>query len=134
MVLTASAEEHDVLEALAAGASGYLLKDTRVDGLMSALRWSPVVTRCCWATPCRCSSRISGPMIGQQRRRSPALLQCARARDHPADRRRCEQRSHRPRPVDLQAHRQAARDERLEKLGVQNRVLVAVYAVRHGLA
>jgi DNA-binding NarL/FixJ family response regulator len=38
VVLTVSAEEADVLEALAAGAGGYLLKDTRADRLADGVR------------------------------------------------------------------------------------------------
>ncbi len=38
VVLTVSADEADVLDALTAGACGYLLKDTRVDELVGAVR------------------------------------------------------------------------------------------------
>jgi DNA-binding NarL/FixJ family response regulator len=38
VVITVSADEADVLEALAAGACGYLLKDTRVDELVDSIR------------------------------------------------------------------------------------------------
>jgi two-component system, NarL family, nitrate/nitrite response regulator NarL len=37
VVLTVSAQDHDVLTALAAGACGYLLKDTRVDQLAAGI-------------------------------------------------------------------------------------------------
>jgi len=38
VVVTVSAEDDDVLEALAAGACGYLLKDTRADRLVDSIR------------------------------------------------------------------------------------------------
>ena len=38
VVLTVSADEADAIEALSAGACGYLLKDTRADELVGAIR------------------------------------------------------------------------------------------------
>jgi DNA-binding NarL/FixJ family response regulator len=53
LVMTASAEERDVLDAIAAGAAGYVLKDASVDEMLAAVRaaaagdsaLSPVIAR-----------------------------------------------------------------------------------------
>lgn len=135
VVLTASAEEHDVLEALAAGASGYLLKDTRAEGLMSALQLV---------------AGGNAVLLGD-------ALQMLISRVRPDDRAPEEaepRRSFSARELEIirliaAGANNAAIGRELsiskhtvkqhvtnifEKLGVQNRVLVAVYAVRHGLA
>ena len=135
VVLTASADELDVLDALAAGASGYLLKDTRADELTRALRLAacghavlPGDALRALAARARSDDQ---PSVGDDRER-PAFsgreLQIIRLVAAGADNAAIG------RELSISKHTVKQHITNIfEKLGVQNRVLVAVYAVREGL-
>jgi DNA-binding NarL/FixJ family response regulator len=136
VVLTASAEERDVLDALAAGASGYLLKDTRADGLMSALRLVAAGNAVLLGDALRMlTSRLrseggAGDEPERVRRSfSERELEIIRLIAAGADNAAIG------RELSISKHTVKQHVTNIfEKLGVQNRVLVAVHAVRHGLA
>lgn len=135
VVLTASAEEHDVLEALAAGASGYLLKDTRADGLMSALQLvaggnAVLLGDALQMLVSRVRPDDRAPEETERRRAFSAReLEIIRLIASGADNAAIG------RELSISKHTVKQHVTNIfEKLGVQNRVLVAVYAVRHGLA
>ena len=135
VVLTASTDELDVLDALAAGASGYLLKDTRADELTSALRLAAgghavLLRDALRALAARVRSDAQ-PGPGDDRER-PAFsgreLQVIRLIAAGADNAAIG------RELSISKHTVKQHITNIfEKLGVQNRVLVAVYAVRQGL-
>ena len=135
VVLTASADERDVLDALAAGASGYLLKDTRADELTSALHLAagghavlPGDALRALAARARSDDQ---PSVGDDRE-GPAFsereLQIIRLVAAGADNAAIG------RELSISKHTVKQHITNIfAKLGVQNRVLVAVYAVRRGL-
>ena len=132
VVLTASADDGDVVDAVRAGARGYLLKGAALEEIVASLR--AAAGGGAWVSP-----RVAGVLLD-------------RVRDSTADE---------PAPVALSAREREvlrlltagmdnvaiARElylsagtvrknvsSILAKLGVENRVEAAVYAVRHGLA
>jgi len=135
MVLTASADELDVLHALAAGASGYLLKDTPADELTRALRLAAggraVVLRDALrvlAGQVRTEDQPVGVEDSEQPPFSERELEIVRLIAAGAD------NSAIGRELSISRHTVKQHVTNIfEKLGVQNRVLVAVYAVRQGL-
>jgi DNA-binding NarL/FixJ family response regulator len=136
VVLTVSADEADVLEALAAGACCYLLKDTRVDELVGSIRLA------------------AGGHAVLSRDVVRALVARARSDNHAAGRTSNDQLALTARELDvirliadgadnaaigleLSISRHTVKQyvtNIFEKLGVQSRVQAAVYAVRNGLA
>jgi DNA-binding NarL/FixJ family response regulator len=132
VVLTASADDADVVDAVRAGARGYLLKDAGIEEIVGSVR--AAADGGAWVSP-----GVAGVLLDRVR---------ASAADEPA-------------PVALSARERevlrllaAGMDNAaiarelylsagtvrknvssiLAKLGVENRVEAAVYAVRHGLA
>jgi DNA-binding NarL/FixJ family response regulator len=135
VVLTVSANDADMLEALAAGASGYLLKDTRADELVDAVRVA-----------------ASGPAV-LSRDVLRALVTRVRSDVQPAERANGSATALTARELEVIRLISAGADNAaigrelsisrhtvkqyvtniFEKLGVQSRVEAAVYAVRRGL-
>jgi len=135
VILTVSADEADMLEALAAGACGYLLKDTRADELVGAIRLA------------------AGGHAVLSRDVVRALVARVRSEHQPAE----EASSNAPtlterelevirmiadgadnaaigRELSISKHTVKQYVTNIfEKLGVQSRVQAAVYAVRNGL-
>jgi len=138
VVLTASADEADVLEALEAGACSYILKDTQADELVGGIRQTAgsqavlsrelmraLVTR---ASPNSHAIEQSQPAIDQPAlttREMDVLRLIVRGADNAAI------------GLELSISRHTVKQyvtNIFEKLGVQSRVQAAVYAVRNGLA
>ncbi len=138
VVLTVSADEADVIEALAAGACGYLLKDTHPDELVSAVRLA------------------AGGHAVLSREVAQALLARVQAENHaaateqPASREGSELTEREleviamivdgadnatiGRELSISKHTVKQYVTNIfEKLGVSSRVQAAVYAVRNGL-
>lgn len=135
LVLTVSADEADVLEALAEGACGYLLKDTRVDELVASIRLA------------------AGGHAVLSRDVVTALVARAQATNHAAERASSDELALTARELEvirliadgadnaaigsaLSISRHTVKQyvtNIFEKLGVQSRVQAAVYAVRNGL-
>jgi DNA-binding NarL/FixJ family response regulator len=144
VVLTVSAEDADVLAALAAGACGYLLKDTPVDRLASSIRQaadgnmllSSEVARGLTAYV-RSSTETGGTALpasgslsaeeetpGLTQREEAVLRLIAQGADNVAI---GQELSISPHTVKQHV------TNIFEKLGVHSRVQAAVYAVRAGL-
>jgi len=141
VILTVSAEEGDVVEALAAGACGYMLKDTRLDLLAEGIRQAA-----------EGHMLVSGEVAQALRARVRASVDAAGA---PAEHGGAPAREEllTPREVDvLRLIAEGADNVAIglalsisphtvkqyvtnifEKLGVRSRVQAAVYAVRAGL-
>ena len=140
LVLTASTQNEDVMGALVAGASGYLLKDEAVEDIVTG------VVRAAVAGETLISPRIAAMVIGRLRELTPeetAPLQEHEPGDTPLS----------PREVEVLRLIAAGRDNPdiarelyisqstvkrhveaiLGKLGVENRVQAAVAAVRRRL-
>jgi DNA-binding NarL/FixJ family response regulator len=132
VVVTVSADEADVLEALAAGACGYLLKDTRADELVGAIRLAAgghaVLSRdVLRALVARV--RADSQTAEQARSEKPALtareLEVIRLIADGADNATIG------RALSISRHTVKQYVTNIfEKLGVQSRVQAAVYAVR----
>jgi DNA-binding NarL/FixJ family response regulator len=136
LVLTASTQNEDVLGALVAGASGYLLKDEAVEDIVTG------VVRAAVAGETLISPRIAAMVVGRLRELTPETPPPAPA-DNPLS----------PREVEVLRLIAAGRDNPdiakelfisqstvkrhveaiLGKLGVDNRVQAAVAAVRRRL-
>jgi DNA-binding NarL/FixJ family response regulator len=139
VVLSASRENEDVVGALAAGASGYLLKDEAVEGIVTG------VVRAAVAGETLISPRIAGMVVGRLRELMPETEAPEPA---PSDRGVLS-----PREAEVLRLVAAGRDNPdiarelyisqstvkrhveaiLDKLGVDNRVQAAVAAVRRRL-
>ncbi len=137
VVLTSSAEETDVLDALKAGACGYILKDTQADDLVGGIRQTvgshAVLSReimrtlVARASPNnhgveQPSSAIEGPTLTTREKDVLRLL--AGGADNAAI------------GLKLSISRHTVKQHVtniFEKLGVRTRVEAAVYAVRAGL-
>jgi DNA-binding NarL/FixJ family response regulator len=145
VVLTVSAEDADVLEALAAGACGYLLKDTRADLLADGIRQaagghmvlSGEVAQALMlrvradadANAVRAEARAEAVEGGDARpaltpREEEVLRLIARGADNVAIGRELSISPHTVKQYVTNI---------FEKLGVRSRVQAAVYAVRAGL-
>lgn len=137
LVLTASTQNEDVLGALVAGASGYLLKDDAVEDIVTG------VVRAAVAGETLISPRIAAMVVGSLRELTPEQVEPSPSADSPLS----------PREVEVLRLIAAGRDNPdiarelfisqstvkrhveaiLGKLGVENRVQAAVAAVRRRL-
>jgi DNA-binding NarL/FixJ family response regulator len=133
VILTVSDDEADVLEAIAAGACGYLLKTAPVDDLVNGIRQSA-------AGNAILSRDVAGPLMARVRADAGAIVEAP-------------QTSFTPRELEvLSLIVEGANNEEIgerlfishntvkqylrnifEKLGVHNRAQAAVQAVRRGL-
>jgi len=141
VVLTVSADESDALDALAAGASCYLLKDTRADELVGAIRLaaeghavlSREIARALVAHV-RVENRNAERVRDAERSRENGLALTARELD--VIRLIAEGADNAEIGRELSISRHTVKQyvtNIFEKLGVQSRVQAAVYAVRKGL-
>jgi DNA-binding NarL/FixJ family response regulator len=135
VVLTVSADEADVLQALAAGACCYLLKDTRPDQLVSAIRLavsghavlSREVVRALVAnvrTDKHAAEQAKGDGFALTARELEVIRLIADGADNAAIGRELSISRHTVKQYVTNI---------FEKLGVNGRVQAAVYAVRRGL-
>jgi DNA-binding NarL/FixJ family response regulator len=134
VMLTVSDDERDVLEAVRAGARGYVLKDAPIEDIVESIRaaaagdaWiSPYVTSALLA-----EVRDAGPPpdasngVAFTARERDVLRLIAAGRDNAAIGRELY--------ISAGTVRKCV-SSILAKLGVESRVEAAVYAVRHGLA
>jgi two-component system nitrate/nitrite response regulator NarL len=135
VVLTVSTDEADVLAALAAGACGYLLKDTRADELVGSIRLASAghavlsrdvigVLRKPVLAGKRTTKRAAGEELALTSRELEVIRLIAEGADNAAIGRELLISKHTVKQYVTNIH---------EKLGVQSRVQAAVYAVRQGL-
>lgn len=135
LVLTVSADAADALQALAAGACGYLLKDTRADELVGAIRLAAgghaVISR-----------EVARALVARVRTDAHAAEQgnddalALTARELEVIRLIADGADNATIGRELSISRHTVKQyvtNILEKLGVQSRVQAAVYAVRKGL-
>ena len=135
VMLTVSADDRDVVEAVRAGARGYLLKDAPVDEIVASVR--AVAAGDAWVSP-----RVTAPLLDRVRE-APAgppvdpLAAGLTAREHAILRLIAEGKDNAEigralyiSPGTVRKHVSSV----LSKLHVTNRVEAAVYAVRSGLA
>lgn len=135
LVLTVSADETDALEALAAGACGYLLKDTRADELVNAIRLAAgghaVVSR---EVVRALVARVRTDAHEAEHEDDDALALTARELE--VIRLMADGADNATIGRELSISRHTVKQyvtNIFEKLGVQSRVQAAVYAVRKGL-
>lgn len=135
VVLTVSADETDAIAALAAGACGYLLKDTRPDELVSSIRLaagghavlSHEVVRAL-AAHVRADNHATAQATGEEYALTERELEVMRMLVDGADNAAIG------RALSISKHTVKQYVTNIfEKLGVQSRVQAAVYAVRNGL-
>ena len=135
VMLTVSADDHDVVEAVRAGARGYLLKDAALEEIVASIRAAAAGDA--WVTP-----RVAGALLDRVRE-SGAEPGDVPARVELSDRERDVLRLVAAGMDNAEIGRElyiSAGTVRknvssiLAKLGVDNRVEAAVYAVRRGLA
>jgi DNA-binding NarL/FixJ family response regulator len=138
LMLTINREDDRVLEALRAGAAGYLLKDAELDeivaGIYAAAAGQPVL-----------SPAATGAVIAEVRREPPSAPVASSVLQAPDLTRRerdvlsllakgCDNAEIARRlfvsPSTVKHHV----SHLLDKLGVQNRLQAAAFAIRHGLA
>jgi two-component system, NarL family, nitrate/nitrite response regulator NarL len=135
LVLTVSADAADALQALAAGACGYLLKDTRADELVGAIRLaagghaviSREVARALVArvhTDTHAAEQGSDDALALTARELEVIRLIADGADNATIGRELSISRHTVKQYVTNI---------FEKLGVQSRVQAAVYAVRKGL-
>jgi two-component system, NarL family, nitrate/nitrite response regulator NarL len=135
LVLTVSADAADALEALAAGACGYLLKDTRADELVGAIRLAAgghavlsrevaqeLVARV--RTDAHAAEQTNDDAIALTARELEVIRLIADGADNATIGRELSISRHTVKQYVTNI---------FEKLGVQSRVQAAVYAVRKGL-
>ncbi len=135
IVLTVSTDEADMLEALAAGACGYLLKDTRTEELVAAVRLAArghaVLSRDvvrALVTRVRSESRAAEQATSDGLALTTRELEVIRLIADGADNAMIG------RELSISRHTVKQYVTNIfEKLGVQSRVQAAVYAVRKGL-
>jgi DNA-binding NarL/FixJ family response regulator len=135
VVLTVSADETDALEALAAGACSYLLKDTRADELVGSIRLAcgghAVLSRDVIGAlimRVRAGNRVVKSTVGKDLALTSRELEVLRLIAEGAD----NAAIGRELLISKHTVKQYVTNI-LEKLGVQSRVQAAVYAVRKGL-
>jgi DNA-binding NarL/FixJ family response regulator len=135
IVLTVSAEEADAIEALAAGACGYLLKDTHPDELVGAIRLAA-------GGHAVLSREVVRALVARVRSENRATEQAASdglaltARELEVIRLIADGADNAAIGRELSISRHTVKQyvtNIFEKLGVRNRVQAAVYAVRAGL-
>ncbi len=135
VVLTVSADEADAIEALAAGACGYLSKDTRTDELVGAIRLAAgghavlsrdvvraLVARVRADNRAAKQATSNGPTLTE--RELEVIRMIVDGADNAAIGRELSISRHTVKQYVTNI---------FEKLGVQSRVQAAVYAVRNGL-
>jgi two-component system nitrate/nitrite response regulator NarL len=136
VVLTVSADESDAVEALAAGACGYLLKDTHPDELVGSIRLaadghavlSREVVRVLVALV-RADNHSTAQATGNEYALTERELEITRMIVDGANNATIG------RALSISKHTVKQHVTNIfEKLGVQSRVQAAVYAVRKGLA
>ena len=133
VVLTVSSASHDVIEAMVAGACGYLLKDARIDVIADAIRAAAagdgalapsVVTRLIEHVRARETGRRAARAVHLSERETQVLLLIASGEDNNGIAEALSVSK-----ATVKTHVSAI----LEKLGAENRVQAAIYAVRQGL-
>jgi DNA-binding NarL/FixJ family response regulator len=133
LVLTTFEIEEYVLEALRAGAGGFLGKGAEPDEVRAAIRTVAVATRCCHpaATGALIRRFLSRPP--RRRRTRPDRADRPGARGRRAGRRRAGQRRDR-RPAGGQpGDGEDAREPAMAKLGARSRAQLVVIAFQAGL-
>jgi two-component system NarL family response regulator len=138
VVLTMSDDDRQVLDAVRAGASGYLLKEATLDDITAGIRavaagYCPVAPRVARVlvdelrrTRLKREPRVAeGPMRGLSDREHQVLALIAEGCDNAQIARQLYVS-----PSTVKNHV----SHLLEKLGVANRVQAAAYAIRHGLS
>jgi DNA-binding NarL/FixJ family response regulator len=139
VVLTVSADEADVLQALAAGASSYLLKDTRTDELAACIRQAAggytVLSREVTQTLSTHASRNLPEESSAEQARAALPALTARELDVLALLVEGADNATIGRELSISPHTvKQYMTNIFEKLEVKGRVQAAVYAVRAGLA
>jgi DNA-binding NarL/FixJ family response regulator len=135
VMLTISAEDGDVVDAVRAGARGYVLKDASVEEIVTSVRAAAAGDA--WVTP-----RVAGPLLAHVRSEDAAA-----AAGPPPDELSARERQVLRLIAGGRDNAAIGRELHLSdgtvrkyvssifaKLGVGNRVEAAVYAVRNGLA
>jgi DNA-binding NarL/FixJ family response regulator len=135
LMLTIVGEEERVLEALQAGASGYLLKDTELDDIIAGIEaaargHSAISPRVAGALVARVRRAATHARVDEEPEHAPlsarereVLALVAEGYDNAEIGRRLYVS-----PSTVKNHVSSL----LEKLGADNRVQVAAYAIRHG--
>ncbi len=136
LVLTVSASEEDVVEAILAGAAGYLLKDASgseiVAGVRAAIAGDTMVSP---AVAARILERLRGHET--RRRRADAAAISLTDREREVLRLIAQGRDNVDIGQELFISATTVKhhvSSILHKLGIENRVQAAVYAARHGIA
>ena len=135
VMLTMSAEDEDVVEAVRAGARGYVLKDAPLDEIVRSARAAAAGEA--WISP-----RVTGPLlervvaVGDA---PPAVAPAVDLSDREREVLRLVAAGKDNAAIARELYLGAGTVRKyvssiLVKLGVANRVEAAVYAVRHGLA
>jgi DNA-binding NarL/FixJ family response regulator len=135
VVLTVSVDEDDVREALAAGACGYLLKDTRTDEIAGAIRQAAADQGVLSGEVMRALVARMPPSEQASERKTPDA-QALTARELDVLRLLGEGADNAAIGEALSISKHTVKQyvtNILEKLELQNRVQAAVYAVRAGL-
>ena len=134
LVLTVSTTDDDVLDAIAAGAAGYLLKDADADELVASVR-----SACAGRSPL--SSQIAGALLQRVREQTvvtdePGELLSLSARETEILRLVAQGRDNTEIAQELYLSPSTVKNHVssiLEKLGVDSRVQAAVRAARAGI-
>lgn len=134
LVLSASGEHSDVLEAVKAGASGYLVKSASVDELVDAVRRTAVGDAVFTAG-------LAGLVLGEYRRMADSPdsgIQAPQLTDRETDVLRLVAKGLTARQIATKlviSHRTVENhvQSTLRKLQLHNRVELARYAIEHGL-
>jgi DNA-binding NarL/FixJ family response regulator len=136
LMLSVSSQEDTIVEAVHAGASGYLLKDTPLDDMVAGIRAAaagesvlgPVAARAVVARLQETGPELAdepGPLPELSDREREVLVLLARGCDNPTIGSRLFMS-----PSTVKHHVSRI----LQKLGVENRLQAAAFAIRHGLA
>jgi DNA-binding NarL/FixJ family response regulator len=136
VVLTVSADERDVLDALAGGACAYLLKDTPVGELVASVRLAASGHAVLSREIVRALADRAGDNGEHERRRARAALPPLTVREVAVLRLISQGADNAAIGRELSISRHTVKQHVtniFDKLGVQSRVQAAVYAVRSGL-
>jgi two-component system nitrate/nitrite response regulator NarL len=137
VVLTSSADETDVLDALRAGACGYILKDAQADDLVGGIRQTVGKHAVLSQEVMRALVRGAGPNNHAAQQSPPATEEPAlTAREQDVLRLLAGGADNAAIGLELSISRHTVKQHVtniFEKLGVRTRVEAAVYAVRAGL-
>ncbi len=135
MMLTVAQDDARVLDAVLAGASGYLLKDARLEDIVAGIHAAA-------AGETVLASRVAGGLLEQVRARERHTQQAPAAGEELSAREReilkLVAAGHDNKEIGQrlfigQSTVKTHVSSILEKLRVENRVQAAVYAIRHGL-